>query len=126
MPYLVIAIGAIVGANLRYLVGVWAADRWGIDFPYGTLLVNVSGAFTIGVFLSLIGARVGVNPLWRLFLATGLLGGYTTFSAYAWEALSLADAGAWLKAASYVLASNALGLLGVWLGALLGRILLHS
>ena len=122
MRYAAVAAGAMLGAYLRYVVGIWAANRWGTDFPYGTLLINVSGAFVIGVFLSLLGARIGVSPLWRLFFATGFLGGYTTFSSYAWEALSLVQDGAWLRAAAYVVGSNAVGLVGVWLGAVLARL----
>ena len=122
MQYVAIAAGAVLGANLRFVVGAWAADRLGSDFPYGTLIVNVSGAFVIGLFLAFIGARVGIDPLWRLFFATGFLGGYTTFSSYAWEALTLAAAGDWLRAAIYVVGSNLIGLLGVWLGALLARL----
>lgn len=111
----------MLGANLRFIVGNWAADRWGPEFPYGTFLVNISGAFVIGVFLGLLATRVGVNPLWRLFFVTGFLGGYTTFSSYAWEALSLAQGGDWTRAAAYVLGSNAIGLFGVWLGATLAQ-----
>jgi CrcB protein len=118
-----IAAGAVLGANLRFVVGTWAADRLGSDFPYGTLIVNTSGAFVIGVFLAFVGARVELNPLWRLFFATGFLGGYTTFSSYAWEALTLADAGAWLRAGMYVVGTNVIGLAGVWLGAALARLM---
>jgi CrcB protein len=117
-----IAAGAVLGANLRFVVGTWAADRLGSDFPYGTLIINTSGAFVIGVFLAFLGARVGVNPVWRLFFATGFLGGYTTFSSYAWEALTLVDAGAWLRAGIYVVGTNLIGLAGVWLGAALARL----
>lgn len=117
-----VAVGAMLGANLRFLVGNWAADQFGPEFPYGTLLINVSGAFAIGIVLAFIGERVGVSPLWRLFFATGFLGGYTTFSSYAWEALSLAQDGDWLPAAGYVLGSNAFGFIGVWLGSVLARL----
>src|SRR5437879_6994435 len=122
VQYVAVAAGAMLGANLRYLVGNWAADRWGADFPYGTFLINVTGAFAIGVLLAFIGERVGVSPLWRLFFATGFLGGYTTFSSYAWEALTLADQGAWFRAVLYVVGSNVVGLIGVWLGAIAGRL----
>jgi CrcB protein len=123
MRYVAVGAGAVLGANLRFLVTTWAADHWGADLPYGTFLINVSGAFVIGVFLALLAGRVGVHPLWRLFFATGFLGGYTTFSSYAWEALTLAEDGAWLRAILYVGASNVLGLLGVWLGASVARVL---
>jgi fluoride exporter len=112
----------MLGANLRFVVGNWAAAQIGTDFPYGTLLVNVSGAFAIGIVLSFIGERVGISPMWRLFFVTGFLGGYTTFSSYAWEVLSLVQSGDFLPAAIYVLGSNCVGLLGVWLGAVLARL----
>jgi fluoride exporter len=122
VQYVAVAVGAMLGANLRFMVGNWAADRFGAEFPYGTLLINVSGALAIGIVLSFVGERVGVSPLWRLFFATGFLGGYTTFSSYAWEALALVQDGDWVPAATYVLGSNAMGFVGVWVGATLARL----
>jgi len=110
------------GANLRYVITIWSLERWGADFPYGTFIDNVSGAFAIGLVLAYLGERFETSPLWRLFFVTGFLGGYTTFSTYAWEALVLAEQGAWLRAGAYVLGSNVLGFLGVWLGVTLGRL----
>ena len=124
MRYVAVAVGAMLGAVLRFVVTNWATEHIGPDWPYGTFLINVSGAFAIGVFLALLATKgSGVSPLVRLFLATGFLGGYTTFSSYAWEALLLAEAGAWVKAVIYVGGSNVVGLLGVWLGAALARLL---
>jgi CrcB protein len=122
VSFVAIAVGAVLGANLRFLVGNWAADRWGVDFPYGTFIVNVSGAFVVGIVLALLAERTGISPMWRLFFVTGFLGGYTTFSSYAWEALALAEEGAWLRAAAYIGGSNIVGLVGVWLGASLARL----
>jgi CrcB protein len=122
MRFVWVAAGAVLGANLRFVIASRAADRWGVDFPFGTRLINASGAFIIGIFLGLMSDRVDVNPLWRLFLATGFLGGYTTFSSYTWEALSLALDGAWLGAVVYILGCNTIGLLGVWLGASLATL----
>lgn len=122
LQYVAIAVGAVLGANLRFVVGNWAAERFGAELPYGTFLINVSGAFAIGIVLAFIGERVGLNPLWRLFFATGFLGGYTTFSSYAWEALVLVQDGDWLPAGIYVLGSNVVGFVGVWLGATLARL----
>jgi CrcB protein len=122
VQYVAVAVGAMLGANLRFLVGNWAADQFGAEFPYGTLLVNVSGAFAIGIVLEFIGERVGISPVWRLFFATGFLGGYTTFSSYTWETLSLIQDGEWLPAAVYVFGSNLVGLVGVWLGSLVARL----
>jgi fluoride exporter len=121
--YGAIALGAMLGANVRYVITNWSADRWGSDFPFGTLLINVTGAFTIGLFLAFLAGRTDVNPLWRLFFATGFLGGYTTFSSYTWDALSLSSGGAWLGAGVYVVGSNVAGLIGVWLGARLAQLL---
>ncbi len=122
MRYGAIAVGAMLGANLRFGVSNWTADQWGPDFPYGTLLINVTGAFAIGLFLAFVSQRIEVNPLARLFFVTGFLGGYTTFSSYAWEGLQLAQNGAWLRAVLYVGGSNLVGLCGVWFGATLARI----
>jgi CrcB protein len=112
----------MLGANLRYVVTIWSVERWGSEFPFGTFIVNVSGAFVIGVVLALATERLDISPLWRLFFVTGFLGGYTTFSTYAWEGLVLTEQGAWLRAGAYVLGSNVLGFAGVWLGATLGRL----
>lgn len=124
MPYLAVGVGAALGANLRMVIANWAAMRWGVKFPYGTLIINVSGAFVIGLFMMAIAQRAGVNPLWRAFFVIGFLGGYTTFSSYAFDAFSLGSDGAWLRFGLYVLGSNALGLLGVWVGARIGAALL--
>jgi fluoride exporter len=115
-----VGIGALLGANLRFVVANWAAARWGPEFPYGTLIINISGAFVIGLVLSFMAIRIELNPLWRLFAVTGFLGGYTTFSSYAWEALALGSDGAWARFGLYVLGSNMVGLMGVWIGAKLG------
>ena len=123
MQFVAVGVGALLGANLRFVVGNWAAERWGVDFPYGTFIVNVSGAFAVGVILAFMGERLGLSPLWRLFFVTGFLGGYTTFSSYAWEALVLAEEGAWVRAGVYVVGSNLVGFAGVWLGATLARLL---
>jgi fluoride exporter len=116
MPFIVIAGGAALGANARYLVGLYVADRLGPDFPYGTLLINVTGSLVIGFFLTLVSQRLVVNPLWRLFFATGFLGGYTTFSAYTFEAAMLLRAGAVLPAFIYLFGSVAAGMVGVFMG----------
>ena len=123
MRYVAVAVGAVLGANLRFIVTNWTVDRWGAEFPYGTFIINVSGALVIGAFLAFLAGRAPISPLWRLFFVTGFLGGYTTFSSYSWEALSLGEEGAWRSFALYVGGSNVLGLVGVWLGATLARLL---
>lgn len=116
MPFLVIALGAVLGANLRYLIGLYAAQQFGTAFPYGTLFINVTGSFVIGLFLTLAAERLAIGPLWRLFFATGFLGAYTTFSSYTYEAAVLLRAGAFGPAALYLLGSVAGGMLGVLAG----------
>jgi CrcB protein len=122
MQFVAVALGAMLGANLRFIVGIWANERWGTDFPFGTLIVNISGAFAVGIVLAYLGERSDVSPLWRLFFVTGFLGGYTTFSAYAWETLVLAEQGAFFRAGAYLVGSNVIGFAGVWLGATLARL----
>jgi CrcB protein len=120
LPFLVIAVGAALGANARYLVGLYVAERLGTAFPYGTFLINVSGSLVIGFFLTVISSRLALNPLWRLFFATGFLGGYTTFSSYTFEAATLWRAGAVLPAVGYLFGSVLLGMLGVCAGMAVG------
>jgi fluoride exporter len=119
MTYLAISIGAMLGANARFLLGGWVVDRLGAEFPYGTLLINVSGSFAIGVVYALI-ERHGAPDWVRPLVMVGLLGGYTTFSTFSLDALAMAERGAWPAAATYVLGSVAASLGAVWLGVTLG------
>ena len=120
MSWLSVGIGAFLGANARYWVGGWAADRFGTVFPYGTFLINMSGSFAIGLCVALFAERM-VSPNWRLFVTVGFLGGYTTFSSYSYEALRLIEDGAYLLALSYLFGSPILGLVGCWAGVVIGR-----
>jgi CrcB protein len=120
---LMIALGAAAGANLRYALSLWAARQWGADFPYGTLLINVSGSFAIGVVMALLTTRFTSSDLWRPLLVTGLLGGFTTFSTFSYETSMLLISGSWLAAGLNVLASVGLGLVGVFLGSGLVRLI---
>jgi len=119
--YLIIGLGGFLGANVRYLVGGWAAEKWGGSFPFGTLLINVTGSFILGAFMAFITDRLALDPRWRLFFAVGFLGAYTTFSTYNFETIQLVLAGSWWPAALNLLASNALGLGAVLLGVVLVR-----
>src|SRR5215212_8922304 len=119
---LMIALGAAVGANLRYALSLWAARLWGVAFPYGTLLINVSGSFAIGVVMVLLTTRFTTSDSWRLLLVTGLLGGFTTFSTFSYETYMLLVSGSWLAAGLNIFASVGLGLVGVFLGAGLARL----
>ena len=121
MRYLGIGTGAFLGANLRYLLQTWTANRWGPDFPYGTLLINVSGSLILGFFITLATQRLAVSPNMRAFIAVGLLGGYTTFSSFSVETLNLLQAGRGLSAVLYMTGNVFLGLAGAYLGVVLAR-----
>ncbi len=118
-----ISLGAIVGANARYFLGTWAADRWGSSFPYGTLLINLTGSLILGIFLTFATQRGLVDPRLRLIVAVGFCGGYTTFSTYTYESISLMLAGSWLAGMLNLVGSAALGLGAVGLGIWIGRAL---
>ena len=122
MAYLWVALGGAAGAAARYGVAQWTGARWGWNFPWGTLAVNVTGSLAIGLLMTLLIAR-GADPAFRLLLVTGFLGGYTTFSAFSFEALTLLEARRWSSAALYVGGSVVLGLLACGLGLGLGRLL---
>jgi fluoride exporter len=116
-----VAIGAAIGGVMRYVVGQLFLQRFGPGFPYGTLFINVSGSFCIGIVAQLALTRAfGMAPLVRLFFATGVLGGYTTFSAFELDALTLLESGA-LPALIYTFASVVLGFGGAALGILIAR-----
>ncbi len=118
-PYLLIALGGAIGANARYLVSTWAANRAGIEFPYGTFLVNASGSLLMGFFLNLMG---GNEPGIKLLIATGFLGSYTTFSTFAYETLALVRRGAIRSSLVHVLGSTITGIAGVGLGMALADV----
>lgn len=119
--FLFISLGAIVGANLRYLIGQYAARLIPSSLPYGTLFINVTGSFILALFLVWTTERVFADPRWRLMIAVGFCGGYTTFSTYAYETFHLFESGQWLACAMNILASNVLCLAGAVLGAMLAR-----
>ena len=125
MPELLVAIGSAAGGLARYWLGVAAARAWGNDFPFGTLIINVSGSFIIGLFatLTMASGAVPASPNARLFVMTGLCGGFTTFSAFSLQSVELMRSGSWLPAIAYMAASLVLcvgaALLGYWLGLLL-------
>ena len=119
--FLIISVGAILGANARYWLGGWAAERFGTTFPYGTLIINVSGSLILGFFITLITERFLVDPRWRLFVAIGFLGAYTTFSTYTYESVNLIMSGqVWLGLLD-LFGSSIIGAAAVMAGILLGR-----
>ena len=122
MDYLVVGLGGFLGANARYLMANWIGGRYGTSFPYGTLVINVSGSFVIGLFLVLITDRYIVHPNWRLFFSVGFLGAYTTFSTYSFESLMLILNGAWCSGLINLVGSVVLGLGATLCGMALARL----
>jgi len=118
-----ISIGAAVGANLRYAVSHWIAKALSSSFPWGTLIINVTGSFILGFFLVWTTDRVLADPRWRALVAIGFCGGYTTFSSYAFETITFWQQGNHLFALGNFVTNNLLALVGVVAGAMLARIL---
>jgi len=123
LDFLAISLGAIVGANARYWMGRSALRLLGPVFPYGTLAINVLGSFILGFFMIWTTERVLVDPRWRLLIAVGFCGGFTTFSSYAFESVSLMEQGQWLLVGSNFLANNVLTLAAALAGMALARLL---
>ena len=119
--YFMVMLGAALGGLARYVIGSAVMQRFGGRFPLGTLVVNVTGCFLIGILLPLLTERGQPRPNLRLLLVVGVLGGYTTFSSFAWESFQAVDEGSrWIGFANVAL-SVILGYLAVWCGALLVR-----
>ena len=110
-----------MGAAARYAVSRIAARIISPDFPYGTLFINVTGSFLLGLFLIWTSERALADPRWRLLIAIGFCGSYTTFSSYAFESFAYFEHGHWTLFAINILANNLLCLAGVLGGAALAR-----
>lgn len=121
MSYLIVFLGGGLGAMARHAVNVGTARWLGFGFPYGTITVNVVGSLAMGLLVGYLALRGEASQAWRLFLATGFLGGFTTFSAFSLDTVLLWERQAHLLAAGYVLASVALSLCGFALGLWLAR-----
>ena len=121
MDFLWVGIGGGAGAIMRYGLGKQIARLWGTAFPYSTLVINLTGAFIIGILLTVLTERTLTDPLWRLLLVTGFLGGYTTFSSYTYEAMQLFEDGRWGAGLLYIGGSNGVGLLCCAAGMAIAR-----
>ncbi|HEU5415931.1 MAG TPA: fluoride efflux transporter CrcB [Candidatus Angelobacter sp.] len=119
--YAWISLGAIAGANLRYLFSKIITRFSDAAFPYGTLFINITGSFILGFFLIWTTERVLANPLWRWLIAVGFCGSYTTFSSYAFETMAYFEQGNWGLFAANFLANNLLCLGAVLVGMVLAR-----
>lgn len=118
---LAVGVGGFFGAIARYLVTLGFARVWSHPFPFATFVINVSGSFVLGWFATWVASRSGLDPAWRLALATGFLGAYTTFSTFEYETRRLVGAELSGLAVLNVLASVAFGYLAVFLGTRLSQ-----
>lgn len=116
MSYLIVFIGAGIGGALRHGVNLAALRLVGAGFPWGTLAINIVGSFVMGLVAEYFALKSGLSPQWRLFLTTGLLGGFTTFSAFSLEVALLYERGELIAAGLYMLASAVLAVLGLFAG----------
>ena len=119
--FLLVALGGAIGASARHGVNMAALRLLGPAFPWGTMAINIVGSFAMGVFVALLARRVGASDELRLFVATGVLGGFTTFSAFSLDFAVLWERGAMLAAAGYALASVAGALVAIFAGLALVR-----
>jgi fluoride exporter len=121
MSYLLVFVGGGLGATLRYLINVTCARTLGTGFPWGTFLINITGSTVMGLIAGYLALKGEASQPWRLFLMTGILGGYTTFSAYSLDAALLYERGELASAALYVVGSVVLSIAGLFAGLALVR-----
>ncbi|MDB5524805.1 MAG: crcB [Rhizobium sp.] len=121
---LLVAVGGAIGSVARYLTGQFTLRAFGPNFPWGTLTVNIVGSLAIGILTELIARRFNAPQEWRLLIITGVLGGFTTFSAFSLDVAVLVDRGDLLLALTYVAASMLVSLFAVFAGLALMRALL--
>ena len=121
MNYLIVFLGGGIGSMLRHGVNVLSARWLGTGFPYGTLTVNVTGSIVMGLLAGYFAFKGEAAQSWRLFLMTGILGGYTTFSAFSLDAILLYERGEIGQALAYVAASGAVSIFGLFAGLMLIR-----
>lgn len=121
MKVAVVAIGGALGAVARYAVTLLVARFWLGAFPLATFLINISGSFILGFFTTFVVEKTSLDPLWRLLVATGFVGAYTTFSTFEYETQSLTETGATMIAVANVLGSVIAGFAAVQLGVMLAR-----
>jgi CrcB protein len=120
--FLIISVGAIVGANARYLISRYAAKLLTPTFPYGTLFINVVGSAIVGFFMIWTTERVLIDPRWRLLVVVGFCGSLTTFSSYAYETMAYFEQGQWHLLLTNIFSNNILCLLGALGGMALARV----
>jgi CrcB protein len=121
MTYLLVFIGGGLGSTLRHIVNVVSARTLGTAFPYHTFIINITGSTVMGLIAGYLALKGGASQPWRLFLMTGILGGYTTFSAFSLDAAMLYEKGEIGLAVLYVVGSVVLSIAGLFAGLALVR-----
>lgn len=122
LKYFVIGVGGFLGAIARYTLGTYIGGRYGVRFPLGTFIINVSGSFLIGLILTLL-ARTTASPYWRYLIPIGFIGAYTTFSTFEYETFRAIQDGQLMTGLLNVALSLIIGFIAVWAGAAIGRVL---
>jgi CrcB protein len=118
---ILVAVGGAIGASLRHLVNLGSLRLVGPSYPWGTMAINIAGSFAMGAFIALLARRFDASNELRLFVATGILGGFTTFSAFSLDFAVLWERGAALSALVYAIASVVGSILALFLGLWLAR-----
>ena len=121
MSYLLVFFGGGIGATLRHTINIGCARACGTNFPYGTFVINITGSLVMGLIAGYLAFKGEASQPWRLFLMTGILGGYTTFSAFSLDTILLYERGELGLAALYVVGSVVLSILGLVTGLALVR-----
>ena len=121
--FLIISLGAVLGANARYIFSRFTAKMVGPAFPYGTLIINIVGSAIVGFFIVWTTERVLLDPRWRLLVVIGFCGSFTTFSSYAFETMAYFEQGQWALMFGNILSNNLLCLAGALSGMALARVL---
>ena len=122
LKYVMIGVGGFAGAIARYLLGNYIGSRLGFRFPYGTLVINVSGSFLVGLSMALF-ARTTASLYWRYLIPIGFIGAYTTFSTFEYETLRAIQDGQLATGLLNVAVSVITGFAAVWLGDVMGRVM---
>ena len=117
----IVGVGGFIGANVRYWLGAWIDAQFGLRFPLGTFVINLTGSLLLGFVATITLERALIDPRWRLAVAVGFIGAYTTFSTFTYESVKLLEAGSYGLAALNVVGSTVLGLVGAAIGIAIGR-----
>jgi fluoride exporter len=121
LKYVMVGLGGCLGSMLRFWLGSYIGSKMGARFPYGTLVINITGSFLIGLVFALFTARTHWSPNWRYLIPIGFIGGYTTFSSFEYETLRMIQDGQIGLGFLYVALSVVVGFVAVWGGVMAGR-----